>query len=99
MGSKVFNYHVHAKLKVLNSIVSQNNSCHKDKSGLPPQIDLTDVEDSNSWLIGGTGSSRVHHQHAGETAITEGSWTTPAEPTWIPEEIVSREDGKNFASR
>jgi hypothetical protein len=73
----------------------QNNSRHKDKSG---QIDLTDVEESNSWLIGGgtTGASRGHHGHCGETVIAEGSWTTPADPTWIPEEIVSREDGKNF---
>jgi len=73
----------------------QNNSRHKDKSG---QIDLTDVEESNSWLIGGgnAGTSRGHHGHCGETVIAEGSWTTPADPTWIPEEIVSREDGKLF---
>jgi hypothetical protein len=51
--------------------------------------------DSNTWLIGGTGSVRNQNFHCNETIamITEGSWTTPAEPTWIPEVISSREDG------
>ena len=26
--------------------------------------------------------------------ITEGSWTTPAEPAWIPETMSARDDGK-----
>jgi len=77
----------------------QNVNCLKDKScSDPPQIDLTDMDDSNSWLVDGGGShprSGGLHHCGGET-ITEGSWTTPAEPAWIPEEIASREDGKTF---
>ncbi len=97
-GKKILNF-LCSNLICPFYIFEQNVSCLKDKScSGPPQIDLTDMEDSNSWLVDGGVShprSGSHHHCGGET-ITEGSWTTPAEPSWIPEAITSREDGKKI---
>ena len=97
-GKKTLQFHVFQFVTAFYTF-EQNVGCLKDKScSGPPQIDLTDMEDSNSWLVDGGVShprSGSHHHCGGET-ITEGSWTTPAEPAWIPEEMISREDGKTF---
>lgn len=57
-------------------------------------MDLPEMD--NAWLVGGNGGTRTQNFHCNETIamIAEGSWTTPAEPSWIPEEITSREDGE-----